>query len=126
MTRSGLMLYVLSALADDDESPWLLHWMIGESHPDLEISELLAALDEIERRGWAVAWASTDDDPENPNNTGPPTAEYRKEAFDAYDDLIQRGLHRRRMLEHYGPWFHLTPAGEEELERLEREADDQL
>jgi hypothetical protein len=97
--------------------------MFGESHPNLEISELLAALDEIERRGWAIAWAQTDDDPENPNKAGPPTAEYRQEALDAYEDLVQRGLHKRQMLEVYGPWYQLTPAGEEELQRLEQEED---
>jgi hypothetical protein len=121
LTDPRLLYEILSLLADDDESPWILHHSLihNPEYADLEASQLLTALDEVERRGWATAWMPVDDDPTDPNKHGPPTAEYKAEALAAYQDLVARKQHRRRMLQEYGPWYAITRDGRAELERLE-------
>jgi|Tabmets5t2r1_1033131.scaffolds.fasta_scaffold106470_1 hypothetical protein len=127
MSDSRLVYEVLSMLAADDESPWILHHSLihDPEYADLDVSRLLTTLDELERRGWATPWMVLHDDPDDPNKHGPPTADYKNEALAAYQDLVLRKQHRRYMLQEYGPWYTITDRGHTERERLAPRYDQQ-
>lgn len=126
MPRPDLIYDVLSMLAMDDESPWILHnvFIAWPEYHDLDVSEVLAALEEIDKRGWATPWVEVEDDPKNPNRHGLPTPAHWQEARAYYDDFVQRNLGPRTVPQEYGPWYRLTDSGRTEFERMDAERED--
>jgi hypothetical protein len=94
---------VLRILLDDDESPWILHAILEERFPGLDILNLLKILQDMESAGLIEKWL--------PEAISSDEVEYEREALDAYRRSITEQQDRKDSFQEYGPWFTLTAMG---------------